>query len=657
MKTLNPNLYLDRIKPKLPTTSVSYCIFLFALVILVYNLVCQSLIENTYLTILDHFCFYSLGIILLELPTYCTKLATKYKADYWVCNESIFLLILLSFLVVIGCLVTEEFSYYIKWPISLLGILLSIGIVINEKKIRVLDTIGVLLLSVYFILLYYNNGYHHPFFTERLYQGLAHIDELYLVSLAQILLSTGEVSTGLNTLIPFSYHYGSNFTFGAMSKLLNVDIVDFYNVGYLGILAPVFLKQFVAIIRKLGALFFSVELPVNFVIIFFAIVFTFNKSVSVPFSSESILLSLVLVHIIFIFILDHGIDLFKQLGFLLLSLVVITLISFTKISTGLPVGLYFLYQYFRSNKSLRPQHIPLYVAGMIAVVLIYIEVIPKSFFQDPENGLDYLLKCLSNLFRISRSFLSNFFSLILLFFLFKYFNKKNRIEAKDLFFSDKYWFVSLLLISGISGILLGLYTSGHAGTVYNSFYSQYYFAILLSIPFSYKLLQDYVGGCLRSSYTLVTLVLLSILSDFENIIESSQHIEELSSSQDMHPRKVELLAQLVEQLRVLNDDPEKEKYCIYIDQKNDWYYRSQTYRQKGSHFIVPAYSGIAMIGGIHPNHHWVKLINGYSIGNYVNSPKVRNLKEAKRIAKQAGYRCLIEFKSINSNLKLVRHEF
>jgi hypothetical protein len=95
-----------------------------------------------------------------------------------------------------------------------------------------------LLLGLYAAGSIWGDGFENPLFAENLCNGYAHIDTLYLATLANMLRTYGVCSTGLNGLPFVPYHFGSCWIFARVSNLLDLPVIDFYNLAYPVIFAP-----------------------------------------------------------------------------------------------------------------------------------------------------------------------------------------------------------------------------------------------------------------------------------------------------------------------------------------------------------------------------------------------------------------------------------
>jgi hypothetical protein len=81
-------------------------------------------------------------------------------------------------------------------------------------------------------------GFENPLFIENLCNGYAHIDTLYLATLGSMLRTYGVCSTGLDGLPFVPYHFGSPWIFARISNLLDLPVIDFYNLAHPVIFAP-----------------------------------------------------------------------------------------------------------------------------------------------------------------------------------------------------------------------------------------------------------------------------------------------------------------------------------------------------------------------------------------------------------------------------------
>ena len=112
-----------------------------------------------------------------------------------------------------------------------------------------------------------------------------------------------------------------------------------------------------------------------------------------------------------------------------------------------------------------------------------------------------------------------------------------------------------------------------------------------------------------------------------------------------------ILQQLLKNLEKLRLENNYHKIAIYISPSETWYYRSQTYRDIAAPFIVPAMSGISLIGGV-PEFILNSGRTTYGFYTYLNLPKLPlfNKNTALKIAQEMNFEELIIFTTNNGNL-------
>ncbi len=104
---------------------------------------------------------------------------------------------------------------------------------------RTAGLVGVaVFLGVYCAAAIWGSGYQNPLFVERLAQGTANIDTLFHAVVSNMIRTHGIPSTGLDGTPFLPYHFGSHWLFAQICNLLDVPVIDFYNVGYPVVFAP-----------------------------------------------------------------------------------------------------------------------------------------------------------------------------------------------------------------------------------------------------------------------------------------------------------------------------------------------------------------------------------------------------------------------------------
>jgi hypothetical protein len=87
----------------------------------------------------------------------------------------------------------------------------------------------------------WSDGYTDPLLVRGLSLGLGHIDSLFHASLANMIKTYGVPSTGLDGLVFCPYHFGTHFLFAQLSRLLQISVIDFYQLGFPVLFFPWFI--------------------------------------------------------------------------------------------------------------------------------------------------------------------------------------------------------------------------------------------------------------------------------------------------------------------------------------------------------------------------------------------------------------------------------
>ena len=84
--------------------------------------------------------------------------------------------------------------------------------------------------------------YKSPLFAEMMaLDGIVHHDAIGLAALGNMLRTYGVASVGLDGLPYMPYHWGSSWLFAQMANLLDMSVLDFYQLGYPVTMIPFFL--------------------------------------------------------------------------------------------------------------------------------------------------------------------------------------------------------------------------------------------------------------------------------------------------------------------------------------------------------------------------------------------------------------------------------
>lgn len=153
-------------------------------------------------------------------------------------------LTLVGLALVVGCGVERSgVTYVFTRAFAILGAAaLVLRLVQHARSLFALRALWLglfaLLLGLYAAGSIWGGGFENPLFVENLCNGYAHIDTLYLATLANMLRTYGVSSTGLDGLPFVPYHFGSPWIFARVSNLLDLPVIDVYNLAYPVIFAP-----------------------------------------------------------------------------------------------------------------------------------------------------------------------------------------------------------------------------------------------------------------------------------------------------------------------------------------------------------------------------------------------------------------------------------
>jgi hypothetical protein len=177
--------------------------------------------------------------------------------------------------------------------------------------------------------------------------------------------------------------------------------------------------------------------------------------------------------------------------------------------------------------------------------------------------------------------------------------------------------------------------------------------LFFSIPFLLVYAGDFIynieNKTWATNYFLTAGIILIILSkpyQMARAIKEGMDLKLSLTQTDSSDNQT--MAQLIRRLRQINSTPNKNELCIYIPADEQWYYSSQYFRELAAPFIVPAYAGVPLIGGI-PD----KMLDYpyYSFFYYKDMPLIKNLEEAKDEAALSGYKKMIIFMQHNNHLQ------
>lgn len=324
--------------------------------------------DNSFLIIVK---VVSLGFLVLTLPeTISIILYSKKKKTEWFNSSAFFSLIILFILVLIGFLL--QFYYLpLVYFLGALGLFSFFFLIVKSRlnwQSLILSLVASILFSILIIVLfwgYWGSGvFHNPLFLEKIFLGDAHLDTLFHSSVANMIKTYNIPTTGLNGLPYLIYHWGSHFLFAQVSRLLDVNVITFYNLVVPAIFAPFAFKaifSFAIDIREIFHLSPEIKFRYWFYIFFLVSPFISYSFFIYPlvrwdiFTSESYLLVVAITFQFFSLILSFWQKIAKNSNFRTIDLyflylvvpVMLAIIGVIKISIMILILVAFFYLLLR----------------------------------------------------------------------------------------------------------------------------------------------------------------------------------------------------------------------------------------------------------------------------------------------------------------------
>lgn len=191
----------------------------------------------------------SFSYLVLFFPVLINWILNRYSLSirnpFWKEDPFIALLFLASVLV-IGIL--DLSSKYLIACITISGILLYIFSwitflrIIKNKHKAIIFYSSAVLLSLWIVGIAWGSGYNNPLFLEKLIIHKSHIDTLFHAAISNMIKTYGVASTGLDGVPFLAYHFGSHWIFAQLSTVLNMPVIDFYQIGFQLIFIPLLIK-------------------------------------------------------------------------------------------------------------------------------------------------------------------------------------------------------------------------------------------------------------------------------------------------------------------------------------------------------------------------------------------------------------------------------
>lgn len=480
--------------------------------------------------------------------------------------------------------------------------------------------------------------YFSPIFLEKIFVGNTCPDSIFESTIANMIKNYRVPSTGLHDVIYLPYHYLSHWIFAQFSKLLNINAMEFYQIGFPVIFIPLFFKFFLSVIRSISSKTKSFMNNYLFWLLFIVSFTGFLPKMiyerffisTTLIVSESYHFSIILALIVFLMIVffrdyrtSKKILNFKSVFFIVLLPVLIFLIGLTKLSTVvifMAVLLYIFIRYAYYKKIVYSISIILAsISAFLSLIITTPKVTSTSSFElfhffrhiimGRNEGLIWQVTLI-------------FFILIYYFWSISFvvlealhlknidssgfldiFKKKRTIKIEIVLF--------LCIIGAMPGIILKI---GGGGAQYFSEAQKWVSIILiLSLFSSNNVINFNVRKIIKKPVKVLGIVIIIILissvifnfiTEFKSFYDDYKHNKKeynLIIKNDIEDDLVIYRAKLIKALQELDNLSiyEKQNSLIYIPVDNDEFWDLKILpKNYVVPLLVPAISGIAMIYGL-----------------------------------------------------------
>lgn len=189
--------------------------------------------------------------LLLFAPILLNRLLSKFKFDAPINTEPVLFAIIFLCSVVLGKVLPADFNA--AGAITALGIISLLGSLPMLKGASWTTMTFSLSLGIWLAGIAFSDKHHSAFFMEQLSRGASSIDTLFHASMVNMLISYGKFSAGIDGTVFTQYHIGSHWIYAQLCKLLGIDSLRFYLVGFYLIIIPIILKCFLTFIQLVAS--------------------------------------------------------------------------------------------------------------------------------------------------------------------------------------------------------------------------------------------------------------------------------------------------------------------------------------------------------------------------------------------------------------------
>lgn len=611
-----------------------------------------------YITNEDYISIFSLAVIIFVFPDYLNKIS-KAPAKWYQSSDFFTILLLVAFTVV-GLVFNGMFLFsMLEYALWIVAIALLAWLVKHTYTSISPTLLAIGVFSAFYIVIFiYSKLVHSPVFYEQVIRGFAERDTLSHASISNIFSVFGVSSTGVHGIETFKYHWGSHALFGGLKNVINLDSISFYNIAYPGIFIPLFLKIFLNFTHYFFDFKGQQSYSIIFLITTLAILFVTDLLGFQPIGwSESFNIAAIFLFAylsaLLIYIKNKTSENYWFYGF---SIFACLIISSTKISTGFVIVPALMYLLLRTGEN-RIKYAVVLFSGLVisTFVLMYVAPLDRLVDSGANRGLKEYVFYLFNLAEVfwSRSpgGIGYFIGLIVIFVLLLNAGALNSFtDFKKNIVSKKVLDVEMLAVIMFFGFAGALYVASHSLDVFFFLSTQMYLAGMYIIYYvSDKF--NVTGGSHRAKLLIMVAVMLMSMISNPGIIDTYTDIRSHQEGmQSLSGDKV-IFRDLLQDLKTIDKQFDKKSTAIHIPLSEGWYYNSQSNGIMGSSFVVPAISGIPLIGGI-PEQIYFADIHYYGFNVYKADKDILiyNIDEAQSVAAEMGFKTLYVFKEVDGKL-------
>ena len=589
--------------------------------------------------------------------------------ETWLASDSFIITAALISLVIAGQ-ITPILGFSLYPVFGLIGVVLFLGFTsewFHFKTIRWRWSwlVGTVLLGAFLAGAVWGTAPHgvaylNPLFQEELMLADSSRDTLFHASISNMIVSYQQPSTGLNGIPYLAYHYGSHWIFGQLATLLDINVLDFYQLGFPVIFIPLFLYT----LLYFSVMFKSLEqssrrllsrdswfwfiLALVIISIFPYVVqvrlgnlwerYLLSQSYSVALSAMFILFGIVISVLKRVDVQSRLISAIDVIAIIVILPLFVAVIGFLKISVMLLFMCAYGYAFLKLRLYRSPAVVLGFVIASVAALFIFSLVRSSPGGHNPFVPLAYI--------RHYVGFLNVHFGLLIyLFWTLSYIvfrlhdlKIKTLLDLRQVFLQNRMMDVELLVVIAAIGALPGLVLDIHGRSAgYFSDVQKWVAAgmLLSAVSDMVTRARPFEGLSIRHPwqitirqvgyYVLVAFMVLSMLGNYSRQFmsmltlnidirrefsdkevrlrtliskgEVSRFINSLTDNQ----KYVEIHDKyaMLAALRELGDLPvaEKSDALLYIAKSNSAYWEWLP-KCNASPFIAPAITGIAMVDGL-----------------------------------------------------------